>query len=194
MDKLTSLHDMGKFARMCVELDLKKPLFSHIFIRGHMLFLEYEGCHSICFGCGKYDHKKELCRELLEVVSKPQQGTRDMENDAIPKGDRQETSSYTGLTHGSELLSVVDAPKSIVPEQPSASNSTQPATVNNNMSTNDSVKEDLQMGHWNIPKFFAREKKRVAVKSVRKEFESASQTRTKKKSKGKMSHASQTEG
>ena len=45
VDKLTSIHDRGKFARICVELDLVKPFVSHIVIRGMKLFLEYEGIH-----------------------------------------------------------------------------------------------------------------------------------------------------
>lgn len=65
--KLTSIHDCGKFATICVELDLDKQLESHIVIRGAKLYLEYEGLHSICFQCGKYGHKKDHCRELLEV-------------------------------------------------------------------------------------------------------------------------------
>lgn len=36
-------------------------------IRGSKLHLEYEGLHSICFCCGKYGHKKDVCREILEV-------------------------------------------------------------------------------------------------------------------------------
>jgi hypothetical protein len=66
IDRLTSIHSRGKFARICVELDLDKPLFSHILIRGHKLFLEYEGLHQICFKCGCYGHKSEHCQDKLE--------------------------------------------------------------------------------------------------------------------------------
>lgn len=66
VDRLTSIHDRGKFACICVELDLDKQLSSHIVIRGVKIPLEYEGLHSICFRCGRYDHKKDQCSELLE--------------------------------------------------------------------------------------------------------------------------------
>lgn len=69
VDKITSLHSRGKYARICVELDLDKPLASHLYLRGMKIFLEYEGLHSICFRCGKYGHKKDTCREILEVDS-----------------------------------------------------------------------------------------------------------------------------
>jgi hypothetical protein len=63
MDRLTSIHSRGKFARICVEMDLDRALPTHIVIRGHRIYLEYEGLHSICFKCGKFGHKKENCRE-----------------------------------------------------------------------------------------------------------------------------------
>lgn len=67
VDKLTSLHERGKFAPICVELDLDKPLDSHISVMGQKFYLEYEGLHFICFRCGKYGQKKDSCRELLEM-------------------------------------------------------------------------------------------------------------------------------
>lgn len=65
VDKLTSIHSKGKYARICVELDLEKPLKSFIEIRGNKLFLEYEGLHLICFQCGKYRHKANQCVESM---------------------------------------------------------------------------------------------------------------------------------
>lgn len=35
IDSLTSVHDRGKYARICVELDLDRPLSSHIDIMGN---------------------------------------------------------------------------------------------------------------------------------------------------------------
>lgn len=61
IDKTTSIHSRGKFAHICVKLDLSKPLVSHLKIRGYHLNLEYEGLHQICFSCGRYGHKAEHC-------------------------------------------------------------------------------------------------------------------------------------
>nr|KYP38810.1 Transposon TX1 uncharacterized [Cajanus cajan] len=49
IDKLTSIQSRGRFARICVEIDLQKKLVSQINVLGHILKLEYEGLHSICF-------------------------------------------------------------------------------------------------------------------------------------------------
>lgn len=61
VDRLTSIHSRGQYARICVEVNLDKPLKSFIEIRGHKLFLEYEGLHLICFHSGKYRHKANQC-------------------------------------------------------------------------------------------------------------------------------------
>ncbi|KAG4974557.1 hypothetical protein JHK84_031684 [Glycine max] len=43
VDRLTLIHFRGKFARLGIELDLEKPLETHIYLHGFMLNLEYEG-------------------------------------------------------------------------------------------------------------------------------------------------------
>ncbi|KAL0391297.1 UNVERIFIED_CONTAM: hypothetical protein Slati_4575900 [Sesamum latifolium] len=44
-----------RYARVCVEVDLTKPLVS---LLGFAQAVEYEGLHQICFDCGKYGQKK----------------------------------------------------------------------------------------------------------------------------------------
>lgn len=71
IDKTTSVHSRGKFARICVELDLSNPLISHIEIRGYHLNIEYEGLHQICFSCGRYGHKADRCQPLVQHPTAP---------------------------------------------------------------------------------------------------------------------------
>lgn len=61
IDDLTSLHSGGKFARICVELDLQRELVPSFTALGREFKFEYEGLHLICFGCGKYGHKRDVC-------------------------------------------------------------------------------------------------------------------------------------
>ena len=63
VDSRTYLTERGKFARICVELDLDKKLWPAIRIFGKELIVEYEGLHKICFCCGKYGHCREVCSE-----------------------------------------------------------------------------------------------------------------------------------
>lgn len=43
IDMLTSLQPRGQFARICVEIDLDKPLDPKVIVRGHIISLEYDG-------------------------------------------------------------------------------------------------------------------------------------------------------
>lgn len=61
IDQVTSLLSRGQFARICVELDLRKPIESNVVARGLLLQLEYEGLHTICFKCGLYGHLDSKC-------------------------------------------------------------------------------------------------------------------------------------
>nr|XP_025616677.1 uncharacterized protein LOC112708979 [Arachis hypogaea] len=51
----------GKFARLCVEVDLTKPLIGKYMINGVCFKVEYEGLHQICFTCGRADHDQKNC-------------------------------------------------------------------------------------------------------------------------------------
>lgn len=51
----------GKFARVCVELDLGKPLLASYRLRMREWRLQYESLHDLCFSCGKYGPKEVKC-------------------------------------------------------------------------------------------------------------------------------------
>ncbi|KAK8490449.1 hypothetical protein V6N11_061759 [Hibiscus sabdariffa] len=64
MAKLAS----GKFARLAVMIDLKKPkpILSCIGIDGFIQKLLHEGLQQICYSCGRYGHTKEFLEVLEE--------------------------------------------------------------------------------------------------------------------------------
>ncbi|GAU26384.1 hypothetical protein TSUD_221110 [Trifolium subterraneum] len=51
----------GKFARMCVEVDLTKPVIGRVGINGDWYHVQYEGLHIICSQCGCYGHLLKDC-------------------------------------------------------------------------------------------------------------------------------------
>lgn len=61
VDAMTLATARGKYARVCVELDLAKPLVPFLMILGSPQWVEYEGLYKICFDCGKYGHRSEDC-------------------------------------------------------------------------------------------------------------------------------------
>ncbi|CAN1155799.1 hypothetical protein LINPERHAP2_LOCUS20601 [Linum perenne] len=45
------------YARVCVEVDLSKPLLGKYMIENQVFYVEYESLENICFSCGNYGHK-----------------------------------------------------------------------------------------------------------------------------------------
>lgn len=56
VDNNTLKVERGKFARICVEIDLTQPVVGKVWLNGHWYKVEYEGLHLICASCGCYGH------------------------------------------------------------------------------------------------------------------------------------------
>lgn len=65
VDRTTLLAARGKFARVCVEVDLTKPLKSGYMLRGKLWPVQYEGLHELCFTCGRYGHTTNICPTII---------------------------------------------------------------------------------------------------------------------------------
>ncbi|XP_061374672.1 uncharacterized protein LOC133316890 [Gastrolobium bilobum] len=76
VDNNTNAHVRGRFARICVELDLSQPLKGDYVLEGFTKQIEYEGLRLICFGCGKYGHSTENCS-----AAPKQRSSSDIHND-----------------------------------------------------------------------------------------------------------------
>lgn len=61
VDHSTSFAIRGKFVRLCVEIDLTKPLVSKVFIGGRWQRIEYEGLRMLSFHCGQFGHSDLDC-------------------------------------------------------------------------------------------------------------------------------------
>lgn len=84
VDYATSVTSRGKFARLCVEVDLSKPLVPKFSLRNKVRKIEYEGLYLVCFKCGVYDHREETCclgvgGEGRGIVSGRQNNTEETE-------------------------------------------------------------------------------------------------------------------
>lgn len=55
----------GRFARVCVEVDLTKSIVGKVWMKGFWYRVEYEGLHRICTGCGCYGHLVRECKKKL---------------------------------------------------------------------------------------------------------------------------------
>ncbi|KAL4356105.1 hypothetical protein AHAS_Ahas09G0053400 [Arachis hypogaea] len=63
INKATSIHSKGRFAKICAEIDLSKKLVPQISVLGSTLNIEYEGLHLIFFTC-----EKNMVMESINVV------------------------------------------------------------------------------------------------------------------------------
>ncbi|RYQ95389.1 hypothetical protein Ahy_B08g090661 isoform A [Arachis hypogaea] len=84
----------GKFALLCVEVDLTKPLMGKYLINGEEYHVEYEGIHQICFICGRIDHDQQHCnirkeKEVAAGVESSEQSTYEKEENQYEKQNEQ---------------------------------------------------------------------------------------------------------
>ncbi|CAN1149571.1 hypothetical protein LINPERHAP2_LOCUS17092 [Linum perenne] len=64
MDLATSEGARARYARVCVEVDLAKPLLGKYMIGERVFFVEYESLENVCHTCGLYGHKADSCPTL----------------------------------------------------------------------------------------------------------------------------------
>ncbi|CAL8990846.1 unnamed protein product, partial [Prunus brigantina] len=69
------------FARLCVELDLTKPLEAFVQINQVWYNIEYEGLPEICYNCGLYGHKRE--NFLLNAKSNPDKARSSQDDEVL---------------------------------------------------------------------------------------------------------------
>ncbi|CAN1825717.1 hypothetical protein LINPERHAP1_LOCUS31269 [Linum perenne] len=72
LDLATSAGARARYARVCVEVDLTKPLLGKYIIDNRVYRVEYESLENICFSCGVYGHKEDRCpdKEVTQTAGK----------------------------------------------------------------------------------------------------------------------------
>ncbi|KAK3230978.1 hypothetical protein Dsin_002859 [Dipteronia sinensis] len=81
VDPITEAQARGRFARICVEIDISKPLLGTLSIDDRSIRVEYESLGLVCFKCGKYGHSKDNCREGQVEPIIEEKATNDFDND-----------------------------------------------------------------------------------------------------------------
>ncbi|CAN1170687.1 Putative ribonuclease H protein At1g65750 [Linum perenne] len=79
LDLATSEGARARYARVCVEVDLTKPLLGKYMIEDRTFHVEYESLERICFNCGIYGHRIDECPSRpTPVVTPPQVESEDV--------------------------------------------------------------------------------------------------------------------
>lgn len=61
----------GRFARICVEIDLNQPVVGKVWVDGFWYKVSYEGLHIICSNCGCYGHLGRNCKSPPSIPTPP---------------------------------------------------------------------------------------------------------------------------
>lgn len=89
IDTHTATETRGRFARLCVQVDLDKPLIRIIKCGGLEHPVQYEDISSMCFSCGRVGHKAEGClyrtRSPKKVCEKVKAGNLSEHAKAAPE-------------------------------------------------------------------------------------------------------------
>ncbi|KAL5849381.1 hypothetical protein ACOSQ3_007446 [Xanthoceras sorbifolium] len=65
VDSVTENQMRGRFARLCVDVDILKPFVGKLRVEDKSVQVGYENLDLICFNCDRYGNSKKLCREGL---------------------------------------------------------------------------------------------------------------------------------
>ncbi|XP_061356962.1 uncharacterized protein LOC133301348 [Gastrolobium bilobum] len=71
--------ERARFARICVEVDLRKSFLSKFVVGSKVYPVGYEGLHLICFKCGMYGHRKDQCPADQVACPHQMDGSSDQE-------------------------------------------------------------------------------------------------------------------
>lgn len=69
VDRHMSTNIRGRFARICIQVDLNKPLVKEFQISNHRQRVQYEGITALCFECGCIGHRATECKSKLPPES-----------------------------------------------------------------------------------------------------------------------------
>ena len=69
IDSYTANGVRGRFARLCVQVNIEQPLINTVKIGKMTQLVQYEGINMLCFECGRLGHRKEYCPAMIRNSS-----------------------------------------------------------------------------------------------------------------------------
>ncbi|XP_030931240.1 uncharacterized protein LOC115957160 [Quercus lobata] len=88
IDSHTANGERGRFARLCVQVNLDKPLVRKLYLGKLEQCVLYEGINTLCFSCGRIGHKVESCSYTIREQPKEKNTGRCGEETGEQKDDQ----------------------------------------------------------------------------------------------------------
>ncbi|KAK9999219.1 hypothetical protein SO802_018822 [Lithocarpus litseifolius] len=92
VDTNTASGTRGRYARLCVQIDLSKPLVRTIQVGKLIQGVLYEGIGALCFACGRVGHRNDGCPH---VIRGPEEGNSAKQVEGKGKDSRVEVHEST---------------------------------------------------------------------------------------------------
>ena len=87
VDANTAAGTRGRYARLCLQVDLEMPLPRFVLIGRFRQAILYEGIGSLCFSCGRMGHQKPLCPYTVkDTVVETDNGGENIQNNNVEVG------------------------------------------------------------------------------------------------------------
>nr|POF00222.1 hypothetical protein CFP56_37734 [Quercus suber] len=90
IDSHTFNGERGRFARICIQTNVEKPLIKTVKIGKVVQAVQYEGINDICFACGRIGHKKEGCSTIIKGPETPPVGSEQQQNPSVDLNGSQD--------------------------------------------------------------------------------------------------------
>uniref|UniRef100_A0A2N9HIV3 CCHC-type domain-containing protein n=1 Tax=Fagus sylvatica TaxID=28930 RepID=A0A2N9HIV3_FAGSY len=138
-DYNTAIGTRGRFASICIQLDLDKPQVRTVRIGKTKLAVVYEGIGLLCFHCGKIGHQTDRCPNRcpddinpptlpVDVVSHPAKAAGVDADTGKDKLVKEGSLSHSGLSKNQGRSSALSNGKKIQVKEPNKSTSRVPSS------------------------------------------------------------------
>ena len=100
IDTHTTMEAQGKYTRLCIQIDINKPLVNTILIGNFEQAVIYEGIQKLCFSCGQVGHRKEAFPFTICKEKEPTSTVQETLGGPMGSPRKEHEAHYTGQSSG----------------------------------------------------------------------------------------------
>nr|POE88793.1 uncharacterized protein CFP56_25239 [Quercus suber] len=104
VDTFTASESRGRFARLCIQIDVEQPLVTAILLGKAEQPVTYEGIQKLCFGCGRLGHRRETCPYSIRQSSPMKEAEMGVEDKVEEHACNEREQSRTNVEVGPEVV------------------------------------------------------------------------------------------